>query len=140
MTRDTATLMVGQYFKRRREAVEIALVGSSGIGLALMTVFLHTTLGYDIVIYTVTQLPYIEYDLELLLKFFLCFIIYNDIRRILYNVYLHSAIGWRLGLQAVTGLVLLTFILGSCYRSASLYHPQRRAILHLKNQRKKVLQ
>jgi hypothetical protein len=28
-----------------------------------MTVFLHTTLGYDIVIYTVTQLPYIEYDL-----------------------------------------------------------------------------
>jgi len=55
--------MVGQYFKRRREAVEIALVGSSGIGLALMTVFLHTTLGYDIVIYTVTQLPYIEYDL-----------------------------------------------------------------------------
>lgn len=38
--------MVGQYFKRRREAVEIALVGSSGIGLALMTVFLHTTLGY----------------------------------------------------------------------------------------------
>ena len=45
LTRDTATLMVGQYFKRRREAVEIALVGSSGIGLALMTVFLHTTLG-----------------------------------------------------------------------------------------------
>lgn len=45
LTRDTATLMVGQYFKRRREAVEIALVGSSGIGLAVMTVFLHTTLG-----------------------------------------------------------------------------------------------
>ncbi|KAK4016227.1 hypothetical protein OUZ56_031178 [Daphnia magna] len=93
LTRDTASLMVGQYFKRRREAVEIALVGSSGVGLALMTVFLHTTLG---------------------------------------------AIGWRLGLQAVTGLVLVTFILGSCYRSASLYHPQRRAILHLKNQRKKI--
>lgn len=46
LTRDTATLMVGQYFKRRREAVEIALVGSSGIGLAVMTVFLHTTLRY----------------------------------------------------------------------------------------------
>ena len=44
LTRDTATLMVGQYFKRRREAVEIALVGSSGIGLAVMTAFLHTTL------------------------------------------------------------------------------------------------
>jgi len=44
LTRDTATLMVGQYFKRRREAVEIALVGASGVGLAVMTVFLHTTL------------------------------------------------------------------------------------------------
>jgi hypothetical protein len=46
LTRDTATLMVGQYFKRRREVVEIALVGSSGIGLAVMTIFLHTTLTY----------------------------------------------------------------------------------------------
>ena len=44
LTRDTATLMVGQYFKRRREVVEIALVGSSGVGLAVMTAFLHTTL------------------------------------------------------------------------------------------------
>ena len=47
LTRDTATLMVGQYFKRRRETVEIALVGASGVGLAIMTVFLHTTLTYD---------------------------------------------------------------------------------------------
>lgn len=46
--------------------------------------------------------------------------------------------GWRLGLQAVTGLLILGFFLGMVYRSASLYHPQRRAILHLKNQRKKV--
>lgn len=46
------------------------------------------------------------------------------------------AIGWRLGLQAVTGVVFVTFILGTFYRSASLYHPQRRAILHLKNQNK----
>jgi hypothetical protein len=56
--------------------------------------------------------------------------------------YLHvqccSAIGWRLGLQAVTGVVFLTFILGTFYRSASLYHPQRRAILHLKNQKRKI--
>lgn len=46
--------------------------------------------------------------------------------------------GWRLGLQAVTGLVSCCFFLGILYRPASLYHPQRRAILHLKNQRKKV--
>jgi hypothetical protein len=52
--------------------------------------------------------------------------------------YCCSAIGWRLGLQAVTGVVFLTFILGTFYRSASLYHPQRRAILHLKNQKRKI--
>lgn len=115
LTRDTATLMVGQYFKRRREAVEIALVGSSGIGLTLMTVFLHTTLGY---VDNISHFPLLYISAI--------------------HDFLSSAIGWRLGLQAVTGLVLLTFILGSCYRSASLYHPQRRAILHLKNQRKKV--
>lgn len=52
--------------------------------------------------------------------------------------FLFSKIGWRLGLQAVTGVVFLTFILGTFYRSASLYHPQRRAILHLKNQKRKI--
>jgi len=47
-------------------------------------------------------------------------------------------LGWRLGLQAVTGVVFLTFFLGTFYRSASLYHPQRRAILHLKSQKRKI--
>lgn len=50
----------------------------------------------------------------------------------------YSSIGWRLGLQAVTGVVFLTFVLGTFYRSASLYHPQRRAILHLKSQKRKI--
>lgn len=50
----------------------------------------------------------------------------------------HSALGWRLGLQVVTGAVSVTFILGTFYRSASLYHPQRRAILHIKNQKRKI--
>ena len=47
-------------------------------------------------------------------------------------------IGWRLGLQAVTGVVSLLFVLATFYRSASLYHPQRRAILHLKSQKRKI--
>merc|ERR550519_1024774 len=58
MARDTSTLMVGQYFKRRREMVEVLLVAASGLGMF--------------------------------------------------------------------------------YRSATLYHPQRRAILHLKNQKRKI--
>ena len=41
-------------------------------------------------------------------------------------------------MQAVTGVVFLTFLLGTFYRSASLYHPQRRAILHLKSQKRKI--
>ncbi|GLV44010.1 hypothetical protein CBL_12694 [Carabus blaptoides fortunei] len=93
ITRDCSTLMVAQYFKRRREFVEIFIVSGSGLGIAVMSAFIKGAI---------------------------------------------SAIGWRLGLQAVTGVVFLTFILGTFYRSASLYHPQRRAILHLKNQKRKI--
>ncbi|XP_032677541.1 monocarboxylate transporter 2-like isoform X2 [Odontomachus brunneus] len=93
MTRDCSTLMVAQYFKRKRELVEIFIVSGSGLGIAVMSAFIKGAI---------------------------------------------SKIGWRLGLQAVTGVVFLTFILGTFYRSASLYHPQRRAILHLKNQKRKI--
>ncbi|XP_066984132.1 monocarboxylate transporter 10-like isoform X2 [Macrobrachium rosenbergii] len=93
MTRDSSTLMVGQYFKRRREIVEIIVVSGSGLGITVMSVFIRGAIG---------------------------------------------SVGWRLGLQAVTGVIFLTFLMGTFYRSASLYHPQRRAILHLKNQKRKV--
>ncbi|XP_050427858.1 monocarboxylate transporter 10 isoform X2 [Adelges cooleyi] len=93
MTRDCSTLMVAQYFKRKREFVEIFIVSGSGLGIAVMSSFIKGAI---------------------------------------------SAIGWRLGLQLVTATVFTTFLLGTCYRSASLYHPQRRAILHLKNQKRKI--
>ena len=41
-------------------------------------------------------------------------------------------------LQILTALMTSTFFLGMFYRSASLYHPQRRAIMHLKNQKRKI--
>ena len=41
MTRDTATLMVGQYFKRRRQLVEIFLVSGSGLGISVMSSILR---------------------------------------------------------------------------------------------------
>ncbi|KAF5286025.1 hypothetical protein FQA39_LY16467 [Lamprigera yunnana] len=93
ITRDCSTLMVAQYFKRRREFVEIFIVSGSGLGIAVMSIVIKSTIG---------------------------------------------ALGWRLGLQVVTGAVSITFILGTFYRSASLYHPQRRAILHIKNQKRKI--
>jgi hypothetical protein len=46
MTRDPATLMVGQYFKRKRELVEIFLVSGSGLGIATMSVFIKTAIRY----------------------------------------------------------------------------------------------
>ncbi|KAF4532380.1 hypothetical protein B566_EDAN004461 [Ephemera danica] len=93
LVRESSGLMLGQYFKRRREFVEIVVQAGGGIGITLFSVFYKEAIGN---------------------------------------------IGWRLGLQAVTGVVFISFFLGVCYRSASLYHPQRRAILHLKNQKKKV--
>ena len=41
MTRDAATLMVAQYFKRRREVVEVAHVAASGAGIAAMSAFVR---------------------------------------------------------------------------------------------------
>ena len=67
LTRDTSTLMAGQYFKRRRELVEILLVSGSGIGISFMSLILKAAM---------------------------------------------KEIGWRLGLQAVTGLVSTTFVMG----------------------------
>merc|ERR1719219_2904931 len=93
MVLDTSGLMVGQYFKRRREVLEILLVSGRGVGVCLLYTFVRIAI---------------------------------------------RSIGWRLGLQALTGIVFCTFILGLFYRSATLYHPQRRAILHLKTQKKKI--
>ena len=47
------------------------------------------------------------------------------------------AVGWRHGLQVIAASTSGLFFLGMFYRSASLYHPQRRAILHLKDMSKK---
>ena len=39
----------------------------------------------------------------------------------------------------MAGVFFGPFFLGTFYRSASLYHPQRRAIIHLKTQQKQIL-
>ncbi|XP_013774627.1 monocarboxylate transporter 10-like [Limulus polyphemus] len=93
IVRETSNIMIGQYFKRRRELVELFVQSGTGLGIAVMSVLLAKLI---------------------------------------------RLLDWRLGLHAVTGIVFLTFFLGFFYRSASLYHPQRRAILHLKNQKRKV--
>ncbi|KAF5291585.1 hypothetical protein FQR65_LT01898 [Abscondita terminalis] len=93
IVRESAGLVLGHYFKRRREFVEMVAQAGAGVGMALFSVFYKEAVG---------------------------------------------KLGWRLGMQAVTGLLSLAFFLPIVYRSANLYHPQRRAIMHLKNQRKKM--
>lgn len=48
MTRDCSTLMVAQYFKRRREFVEIFIVSGSGLGIAVMSSFIKGAIRYCI--------------------------------------------------------------------------------------------
>ncbi|EGI65309.1 Monocarboxylate transporter 14, partial [Acromyrmex echinatior] len=93
LVRETASLVLGNYFRKRREFVEMVVQAGTGVGIVLFSVVYKEAVG---------------------------------------------KLGWRPGLQSVTGALSLAFFLGLIYRSASLYHPQRRAILHLKNQRSKV--
>ena len=46
MLRDSATVMVGQYFKKKRCLVEMLLLGSSGLGVSLSSPILLTIIRY----------------------------------------------------------------------------------------------
>ena len=46
MTKDPATLMVGQYFKRKRELMEIVLTSATGLGLASVAAFILFSVGW----------------------------------------------------------------------------------------------
>ncbi|RUS75690.1 hypothetical protein EGW08_016556 [Elysia chlorotica] len=91
LTLATANIMVGRYFRRRRELAEMVLVAGSGLGAAGMS--------------------------ALLSELFKC-------------------IMWMHGLQAVSGLLVTTIVAAALYRSANMYHPRRKVILHLKSQKK----
>ncbi|XP_037884068.1 monocarboxylate transporter 2 isoform X1 [Glossina fuscipes] len=93
MVRETSTIMLGNYFKKRRLFVEMVAMSGEGVGIALFSVLLREGVG---------------------------------------------KVGWRSGLQIIAALCSISFFVGLLYRPASLYHPQRRAIQHLKNQRKKM--
>ena len=47
MVRDVSTLMVAQYFKRKRELVEIIVVSASGVGISINSVFINGATRYD---------------------------------------------------------------------------------------------
>ena len=88
------TVMLAQYFRRRRLHLEILLHSWAGPGLALGSLLLSLSL----------QLA-----------------------------------GWRLGLQIISASVSLCIIPALLYRPASVYHPQRNAILHMRQYMRQVL-
>lgn len=109
MVQETSGLVLGHYFKKRREFVEMVVQTGTGVGMALFSVLYKEAVGY----------------------------VSNQLFRII-SINTFRKLGWRLGLQSITGLLILAFFLPIVYRSANLYHPQRRAITHLKNQKKKI--
>lgn len=91
--RESASLMVGQYFKERRDLAEVWVGSGAGLGILTFSLLYSKAIG---------------------------------------------ELKWRLGLQAIQAVVVFSFFLGLFYRPASLYHPQRDAISHIKCQKEKV--
>ena len=50
-----------QYFKRRREAVEVVLGAGGGLGVAAIFLFIHTATRYNAYVYTVLPGMYYIY-------------------------------------------------------------------------------
>jgi hypothetical protein len=46
MVRDSASVMIGHYFKRRRQFVEMIVMAGEGVGIALFSVILKEGVGY----------------------------------------------------------------------------------------------
>lgn len=49
ITRDCSIIMIAQYFKKKREFVEVLTVAASGLGIVIMSTFLRRaidTLGW----------------------------------------------------------------------------------------------
>ncbi|XP_054721243.1 monocarboxylate transporter 2-like [Uloborus diversus] len=92
LARETATIIVGQYFKKRRQEVEMIFLMGYGVGIATIP--------------------------------------------LLFSYWIRT-LGWRRGLQILAGLQTVTCFVAILYRPASLYHPQRRAILHIKSLQKR---
>ncbi|KAH8021347.1 hypothetical protein HPB51_015337 [Rhipicephalus microplus] len=122
MTRDTSMFMVGQYFKKRRELVELLLAAGTGIGVAVVPIFI------------VECIRRYRSDMFLMRHRFSLF---NSEGQSDYVTVTCPVVICARGDHALTGIVLVLFVLGVFYRPASLYHPQRRAILHLKSMQRR---
>ncbi|GBL94222.1 Monocarboxylate transporter 10 [Araneus ventricosus] len=93
LARETSSIMIGQYFKKRRQQVEMVSLIGYGFGVATMPLLFS---------------------------------------------YWVRLVGWRRGLQILAGIQCIVSLIAILFRPASLYHPQRRAILHIKSMQKRT--
>lgn len=73
LVRESSALMVGQYFKRRRDFVEIVVQMGAGIGVILFSVFFKEALGFVFFLfnnYLIVFITFLMRDKEKEKKFF----------------------------------------------------------------------
>jgi hypothetical protein len=56
LAKETSSLMLGQYFKRRREFVEALVQSGSGLGITIFSVFFHEVI--ELVLHSLTSILY----------------------------------------------------------------------------------
>lgn len=166
MVRDSATIMLNQYFKRRRALVEVFLAMGNGVGILLTSPVIFSLLRYAVGVslyflspslypwkfvgnmcshcnfnthkigptHTITTFSFVFRFIIFLKKWYIKGLTGMCLFLPFWRLY-----NWRIGLQCVAALMVSVTICALFYRSATLYHPQRRAILHLKSQKRSTL-
>ena len=81
LVRESSALMVGQYFKRRRDFVEIVVQIGAGIGVILFSVFFKEALGLVVALrLSVFLFSFFFFVLPVVLFFFLPSVVLSNLR------------------------------------------------------------
>lgn len=79
LVRDSASVMIGHYFKRRRQFVEMIVMAGEGVGIALFSVIIKEGIGLVFLVYSIFH-PQIQFSVPFIfIQFFITSVQpYND--------------------------------------------------------------